>query len=95
MAGQNVDLCIYDIERLFSPDREQASRKKDAKGNKRGWAKEANQLQDGEVWRAKNVSRDSVHLLICADSVSDTHVLTCSSPTPPNSTSKSPSTTAA
>lgn len=55
MAGKNVDLCIYDVERLFASDRVNASRKLGAKGNTRGLMKEWNPLEDGEVWRAKNV----------------------------------------
>jgi ribosome biogenesis protein NSA1 len=52
VAGKEVDVSIWDLERVFAkgpvPSGEKAAGKR-----KKG------ELEDGEVWRAKNVSRGS------------------------------------
>jgi ribosome biogenesis protein NSA1 len=52
VAGKEVDVSIWDLERVFAkgpvPIGEKAAGKR-----KKG------ELEDGEVWRAKNVSRGS------------------------------------
>ena len=56
MAGREVDVCIYDVERTFAEGRTQPDMVKERKTPKRGIGKVPEKLQDGEVWRAKNVS---------------------------------------
>ena len=56
MAGREVDVCIYDVERTFATGRKLPDVSKERKTPRRGASKEKMVLQDGETWRAKNVS---------------------------------------
>ena len=56
-AGHEVDLSVWDTERAFAADSAKAAKKEAVAGGKR--KKNAVDLLDGEVWRAKNVRHEA------------------------------------
>jgi hypothetical protein len=52
LAGKNVELSMWDMERTFAAESKTANGKKEeSKKRKKG------ELEAGEIWRAKRVSR--------------------------------------
>jgi hypothetical protein len=54
VAGKNVELSMWDMERTFAA----GIKAKDGKGEAGAKKRKKNELEEGEIWRAKRVSDD-------------------------------------